>query len=112
MKLSKSLGLLLAITVLAWLAVACGSESKTVKIGLLSPQTGPIAQYAPGFADAANVAMSELNVTHEGNFLVPGTKLGNLPSLVLLGFVSNQDPHKQMMCLMFGSLYSQFLYSF
>ena len=48
--------------------MACGGGSETVKIGLLTPQTGPIAQYAPGFADAAKVAISELNVTHEGDF--------------------------------------------
>jgi branched-chain amino acid transport system substrate-binding protein len=40
----------------------------TVKIGMLSPQTGPIAQYAPGFQDAGNVAITELNATHEGDF--------------------------------------------
>jgi branched-chain amino acid transport system substrate-binding protein len=33
----------------------------TIKIGLLSPITGPIAVYAPGFSDAANVAIAELN---------------------------------------------------
>ena len=43
-------------------------EREVVRIGLLTPQTGPIAQYAPGFADAAEVAISELNVTHEGDF--------------------------------------------
>ena len=49
--------------------VACGGEAKTVKIGLLSPQTGPIAQYAPGFEDAGAVAIAELNKTHEGDFV-------------------------------------------
>ncbi len=43
-------------------------EKEVVRIGLLTPQTGPIAQYAPGFADAAKVAIAELNVTHEGDF--------------------------------------------
>ena len=42
--------------------------SETVKIGLLSPQTGPIAQYAPGFEDAGKVAISELNATHDGDY--------------------------------------------
>ena len=69
MRLSKALVVLLITVVLACLAVACGSESQTVKIGLLSPQTGPIAQYASGFEDAGNVAISELNVTHEGDFV-------------------------------------------
>jgi branched-chain amino acid transport system substrate-binding protein len=69
MKLSKAFVLSLVTVVLACLAVACGSESQTVKIGLLSPQTGPIAQYAPGFEDAGKVAISELNVTHEGDFV-------------------------------------------
>ena len=36
----------------------------TVKIGLLSPITGPIAVYAPGFADSADVAISELNANN------------------------------------------------
>ena len=49
--------------------IACGGEATTVKIGLLSPQTGPIAQYAPGFEDAAKIAISELNTTHEGDFI-------------------------------------------
>jgi branched-chain amino acid transport system substrate-binding protein len=49
--------------------MACGGESETVKIGLLSPQTGPIAQYAPGFEDAGKVAIAELNATHEGEFV-------------------------------------------
>jgi branched-chain amino acid transport system substrate-binding protein len=49
--------------------VACGGEATTVKIGLLSPQTGPIAQYSPGFEDAGAVAIAELNKTHEGDFV-------------------------------------------
>ena len=69
MKLSKTLVLALVTTVLACLAIACSAESQAVKIGLLSPQTGPIAQYAPGFEDAGDVAISELNVTHEGDFI-------------------------------------------
>jgi len=69
MKWSKVFVLLFATTLLALLSIACGSESKTVKIGLLSPQTGPIAQYAPGFEDAGKVAITELNKTHEGDFV-------------------------------------------
>ena len=68
MKCSKLFVLLSATAMLALVTIACGSESKTVKIGLLSPQTGPIAQYAPGFEDAGNVAITELNKTHEGDF--------------------------------------------
>ena len=68
MHLSKLVTLLLATTVLACLAAACGGESQAVKIGLLSPQTGPIAQYAPGFEAAADIAIAELNKTHEGDF--------------------------------------------
>ena len=48
--------------------LACVGGSQTVKIGLLSPQTGPIAQYAPGFEDAAKVAIAELNATHDGDY--------------------------------------------
>jgi len=39
-----------------------------VKIGLLIPETGPIAQYAPGFDSGGKVALAELNETHEGDF--------------------------------------------
>ena len=52
----------LLVSVLALVAIACsGGGSDVVKIGLLSPQTGPIAQYAPGFEDAAKIAIAELN---------------------------------------------------
>jgi len=53
---------------LAALAAACGGAT-TVKIGMLSPQTGPIAQFAPGFDSAGKVALAELNETHEGNYV-------------------------------------------
>ena len=49
--------------------LACVGGSQTVKIGLLSPQTGPIAQYAPGFEDAGKVAIAELNATHDGDYV-------------------------------------------
>jgi branched-chain amino acid transport system substrate-binding protein len=42
----------------------------TVKIGLLSPITGPIAVYAPGFEDAANVAITELNAANANHEFV------------------------------------------
>ena len=60
----KNLFLLISLSVLT----ACGiGGGKTYKIGLLSPQTGPIAVYAPGFQDAANVAIAELNDNEDGN---------------------------------------------
>ena len=46
------------------LVIACSSDSddqEVIKIGLLSPITGPISQYAPGFADASDIAIAELN---------------------------------------------------
>ena len=48
-------------------AIGCGiiGGSTTVKIGLLSPQTGPIAVYAPGFEDAASVAIAQLNEAND-----------------------------------------------
>jgi branched-chain amino acid transport system substrate-binding protein len=47
------------------LLMACGSdEPQAIKIGMLSPETGPIAQFAPGFADAADVAMTEINAAY------------------------------------------------
>ena len=68
MKLSRTIVLLLVASALAFLSVACSSESQAVQIGMLSPQTGPIAQFAPGFEDAADIAISELNETHDGDF--------------------------------------------
>jgi branched-chain amino acid transport system substrate-binding protein len=59
---------LLSLVALVFAAVGCIGGSETVKIGVLSPQTGPIAQYAPGFEDAAKVAVAELNTTHKGDF--------------------------------------------
>ena len=55
---------------LAVFTIGCGvlGGSETVKIGLLSPQTGPIAQYAPGFEDAGKVAIAELNAQYEGDY--------------------------------------------
>jgi branched-chain amino acid transport system substrate-binding protein len=63
--------LLLTSVILAAFALGCGvlGGSETVKIGLLSPQTGPIAQYAPGFEDAGRVAIAELNAEHDGDYV-------------------------------------------
>ena len=60
--------LVLSMMVLACVAAACGFGSETVKIGMLSPQTGPIAQFAPGFDSAGKVAIAELNETHDGDY--------------------------------------------
>ncbi len=68
MKRTKMLVFLLSSIILSTIAVGCIGSSETVKIGLLAPQTGPIAQYAPGFEDAAQVAIAELNETHDGDF--------------------------------------------
>ena len=59
----------LSIAVFAMASTACDvlGGGGTYKIGLLSPQTGPIAVYAPGFEDAANVAIDELNDNEDGN---------------------------------------------
>ena len=61
---------MLSLVALIFAVVGCDAigGSETVKIGVLSPQTGPIAQYAPGFEDAAKVAIAELNETHKGDF--------------------------------------------
>ena len=70
MKLINKFCLLLISVMLAVFTVGCGvlGGSETVKIGLLSPQTGPIAQYAPGFEDAGKVAIAELNAQYEGDY--------------------------------------------
>ena len=62
----KKIFLLISLSALALALTACGG-GETYKIGLLSPQTGPIAVYAPGFQDAANVAIAELNDNEDGN---------------------------------------------
>ena len=61
--------LFLSLVVTILITAACNiiGGGKTYKIGLLSPQTGPIAVYAPGFEDAANVAIAELNDNEDGN---------------------------------------------
>ena len=69
MKLWKTGVLLLTMMALASVVIGCGAGSTTVKIGLLSPQTGPIAQYAPGFEDAADIAIAELNAAYDGEYV-------------------------------------------
>ena len=70
MRLINKFSLLVISVILATFALGCGAlgGSETIKIGLLSPQTGPIAQYAPGFEDAGRVAIAELNAKHDGNY--------------------------------------------
>ena len=70
MKLINKFCLLLISVILAVFTIGCGvlGGSETVKIGLLSPQTGPIAQYAPGFEDAGKVAIAELNAQYDGDY--------------------------------------------
>ena len=68
MKLRSKIYLLMMILIVSSLVISCGivgGGTITVKIGLLSPQTGPIAVYAPGFEDSANVAISKLNEDNE-----------------------------------------------
>ena len=68
MKVTSKFVSLLALLIIVISAISCMGGSETVKIGVLSPQTGPIAQYAPGFEDAAKIAISGLNASHEGDF--------------------------------------------
>ena len=68
MKSQNKIYLLMMALVASFLLASCGivgGGTTTVKIGLLSPQTGPIAVYAPGFEDAANVAVSGLNEAND-----------------------------------------------
>jgi len=67
---STKVVLLLALSLFSLMVVtACssGDDVAQVKIGLLSPQTGPIAVYASGFEDAANVAIAGLNESQESH---------------------------------------------
>lgn len=66
--LNTSILLVLSVAVLTALA-GCFGGSTTVKVGMLSPQTGPIAQYAPGFEDAAKIAIADLNKAHDGDYI-------------------------------------------
>ena len=43
-------------------------NGEILKIGLLSPQTGPIAVYAPGFETAADIAIDTLNAIDPENY--------------------------------------------
>ena len=79
MRLFRTLIVAISAMMLASVVVACGEDPtptptptpapQAVKIGLLSPVTGPIAQYAPGFEDAGKVAINELNKTHAGDYV-------------------------------------------
>jgi branched-chain amino acid transport system substrate-binding protein len=65
MRLTKLFVVILLTLGAMSLLIACGSdEPQAIKIGMLSPETGPIAQFAPGFADAADVAMTEINAAY------------------------------------------------
>ena len=44
------------------------ADEETIKIGLLNPITGPIDVYAPGFEDAAEVAIAELNEIYDSDY--------------------------------------------
>lgn len=61
--------IVMSLAIFAMASTACGviGGGGTYKIGLLSPQTGPLGVYAPGFEDAANVAIAELNDNEDGN---------------------------------------------
>jgi len=67
MKSKQAIVFFLVAVAALTLMVACSSddEEKNVKIGLLSPQTGPISQFSPGFENAADVAIAELNADNE-----------------------------------------------
>ena len=79
MRQFRTLIVAISAMMLASVVVACGEDPtptptptpapQAVKIGLLSPVTGPIAQYAPGFEDAGKVAINELNKTHAGDYV-------------------------------------------
>ncbi|MBA31196.1 MAG: hypothetical protein CL748_01505 [Chloroflexi bacterium] len=65
---SKKVSMLLIAGLFVFAIIsACGGSGKTIKVGLLSSQTGPIAVYAPGFESAASVAIDELNASDDGN---------------------------------------------
>jgi len=65
MRFTKSFVLMLIALGAMTLLIACGSdEPQAIKIGMLSPETGPIAQFAPGFADAADIAIAEINAAY------------------------------------------------
>jgi len=44
------------------------AEEQNVKIGFLSPQTGPIADYAEGFEMGGEIAIDDLNAKYEGEY--------------------------------------------
>jgi branched-chain amino acid transport system substrate-binding protein len=44
------------------------AEEMDVKIGFLSPQTGPIADYAEGFEMGGEIAIDDLNAKYEGEY--------------------------------------------
>ena len=72
---------LISAMIVTVMSTACGiiGGGETYKIGLLSPQTGPIAVYAPGFEDSANVAIAELNENEDGS--LPNGQIINIQYL-------------------------------
>ena len=42
------------------------AEEQNVKIGFLSPQTGPIAEYAEGLEMGGEIAIDALNTKYDG----------------------------------------------
>ena len=44
------------------------AEEQNVKIGFLSPQTGPIAVYAEGLEMGGEIAIDDLNTKYDGEY--------------------------------------------
>ena len=57
----KVYSIFLACLLLAPSLPLAAADPVEVKIGLLNPLTGPVYYFAPGFTDAAEVAIAELN---------------------------------------------------
>ncbi|MED6306213.1 MAG: ABC transporter substrate-binding protein, partial [Candidatus Thermoplasmatota archaeon] len=64
----KVYSIFLACLLLAPSLPLVAADPVEVKIGLLNPLTGPIADFAPGFTDAAEVAIAELNEIYDGDY--------------------------------------------
>ena len=59
--MKRVLGLFVVLALVVTMFAACGSESKTIKIGAIQPISGQVSAYGTQSRDAINMAVEEIN---------------------------------------------------
>lgn len=59
--MKRVLGLLVVVALMVTMFAACGSDSKTIKIGAIQPISGQVSAYGTQSRDAINMAVDEIN---------------------------------------------------